>query len=101
MASRAFACSSSCVSMDGSSWSRRAKHLVLRSRHADYYRALAEKAAPEMHGPHQRAWLACLAQEHPNLRAALELGARDPVDRVWPAAGERPMLVLATAWPCA
>jgi predicted ATPase/DNA-binding XRE family transcriptional regulator len=44
---------------------------ALRSRHADYYRALAEKAEPEMHGHNQRAWLACLAQEHPNLRAAL------------------------------
>jgi predicted ATPase len=45
---------------------------MLRSRHADYYRALAEKAAPEMHGPNQRLWLARLAQEHPNLRAALD-----------------------------
>jgi predicted ATPase/DNA-binding XRE family transcriptional regulator len=45
---------------------------ALRSRHADYYRALAEKAEPEMHGDSQRAWLACLAQEHPNLRAALD-----------------------------
>jgi predicted ATPase/transcriptional regulator with XRE-family HTH domain len=44
---------------------------LLRSRHADYYRALAEQAAPEMHGPNQRPWLARLAQEHPNLRAAL------------------------------
>ena len=44
---------------------------ALRSRHADYYCALAEQAEPEMHGESQRAWLACLAQEHPNLRAAL------------------------------
>src|SRR5215831_10312345 len=45
---------------------------MLRSRHADYYRTLAEQAAPEMHGPNQRLWLARLAAEHPNLRAALE-----------------------------
>jgi predicted ATPase/DNA-binding XRE family transcriptional regulator len=44
---------------------------ALRSCHADYYCALAERAEPEMHGGSQRAWLACLAQEHPNLRAAL------------------------------
>ena len=45
---------------------------LLRSRHADYYRALAEKAAPEMQGPHQLVWVARLAREHSNLRAALE-----------------------------
>jgi predicted ATPase/DNA-binding XRE family transcriptional regulator len=45
---------------------------LLRSRHADYYRALAEKAAPELEGPNQRLWLARLAQEHSNLRAALD-----------------------------
>jgi predicted ATPase/transcriptional regulator with XRE-family HTH domain len=45
---------------------------LLRSRHAEYFLALAETAAPEMRGPNQRHWLARLAQEHPNLRAALE-----------------------------
>jgi predicted ATPase/DNA-binding NarL/FixJ family response regulator len=44
---------------------------ALRSRHADYYCALAERAEPQLHGGSQRVWLACLAQEHPNLRAAL------------------------------
>jgi predicted ATPase len=39
--------------------------------HVDYYCALAEKAEPEIHGGSQRTWLACLAREHPNLRAAL------------------------------
>jgi predicted ATPase/transcriptional regulator with XRE-family HTH domain len=45
---------------------------LLRSRHADYYRAFAEKAAPELQGPHQLVWVARLAREHSNLRAALE-----------------------------
>jgi predicted ATPase/DNA-binding CsgD family transcriptional regulator/DNA-binding XRE family transcriptional regulator len=44
---------------------------ALRSRHALYYCTLAVRAEPELHGGSQRAWLACLAQEHPNLRAAL------------------------------
>jgi tetratricopeptide (TPR) repeat protein len=45
---------------------------LLRSRHANYYRTLAERATPEMDGPNQRLWLARLAEEHPNLRAALD-----------------------------
>jgi predicted ATPase/DNA-binding XRE family transcriptional regulator len=45
---------------------------LLRSRHADYYRALAEEAAPELDRPTQRLWLARLAQEHSNLHAALD-----------------------------
>jgi predicted ATPase len=45
---------------------------ALRARHAEYCRAFAEKAAPEMHGLNQRLWLARLAQEHSNLRAALD-----------------------------
>jgi predicted ATPase/DNA-binding XRE family transcriptional regulator len=44
---------------------------LLRSRHAEYFLALAEKASPEMRGPSQHQWLDRLAQEHPNLRAAL------------------------------
>jgi predicted ATPase/transcriptional regulator with XRE-family HTH domain len=56
-------------------WERLVAHgeaSLLRSRHADYYRALAETAAPQIHGPDQRPWLVRLAQEHPNLRAALD-----------------------------
>jgi tetratricopeptide (TPR) repeat protein len=56
-------------------WEQLAAHgeaSLRRSRHAHYYRALAEQAVPEMHGPKQRQWLARLLQEHANLRAALD-----------------------------
>jgi predicted ATPase/DNA-binding CsgD family transcriptional regulator len=43
----------------------------MRRRHAAYYLALAEHAAPEPPGPSGVAWLPLLEAEHPNLRAAL------------------------------
>jgi non-specific serine/threonine protein kinase len=43
----------------------------LYQRHADYYLALAETAAPELIGPSQLNWVKRLEHEHPNLRAAL------------------------------
>ncbi len=46
----------------------------VRTRHAAYYTALAERADPELRGPDQRRWLAVLDAETANLRAALAHG---------------------------
>jgi predicted ATPase/DNA-binding XRE family transcriptional regulator len=44
---------------------------ALRSRHADYYCSLAERAEPGLKGIEQTAWIKRLEREHNNLRAAL------------------------------
>jgi predicted ATPase/DNA-binding SARP family transcriptional activator len=49
----------------------------LRERHGRYYTALAERAAPQLRGPGQRAWLDRLDAESANLRTALEAAVRD------------------------
>lgn len=50
----------------------------LERRHAEHYRALAEEAEPRLHGPGGQDWFRRLADEYPNLRAALERGAASP-----------------------
>ncbi|MDQ3974304.1 MAG: LuxR C-terminal-related transcriptional regulator [Actinomycetota bacterium] len=45
---------------------------AVRGHHADWFLALAERAAPQLKTPQQVAWLGRLAQEDNNLRAALE-----------------------------
>jgi predicted ATPase/transcriptional regulator with XRE-family HTH domain/Tfp pilus assembly protein PilF len=43
----------------------------VRDRHLGYYQSLAEQAEPALRGPEQARWIARLAEEHDNLRAAL------------------------------
>jgi non-specific serine/threonine protein kinase len=45
---------------------------AIRARHVAWFLALAERAAAELTGADQRAWLDRLADDHDNLRAALE-----------------------------
>jgi predicted ATPase len=46
----------------------------LRRRHFDWYLILAERAEPELSGPHEDVWGERLEEEHANLRLALEWG---------------------------
>jgi predicted ATPase/class 3 adenylate cyclase len=43
----------------------------LRSRHADYFRALADRAGPLLRGREQQRWIDILSAEQDNLRGAL------------------------------
>jgi tetratricopeptide (TPR) repeat protein len=63
---------------------------IVRRRHRDWYLALAQRAAPELHGPEQVQWFARLEEEHDNLRAALEWSQSEP-------SGEEMALHLAGA----
>ena len=51
---------------------RREDALAAQRLHANYFLGVAERAATELQGEHQPEWLARLAEEHRNLRAALE-----------------------------
>jgi non-specific serine/threonine protein kinase len=48
---------------------------ALQERHAAYFLALAQQAAPQLFGVEGRSWLAMLEREHDNIRAALAWAA--------------------------
>ena len=50
----------------------------IRSRHAQYYLALAEVADPNVKGPDEARWMDLLQLEHDNIRAALNCFNDDP-----------------------
>src|SRR5215212_1423649 len=58
----------------------------VRRRQADFFVGLAERAAPELKGHEQVAWLGCLETEHDNLRTAmrflLDRGHTEAVSRL-------------------
>jgi DNA-binding CsgD family transcriptional regulator/tetratricopeptide (TPR) repeat protein len=59
---------------------------LLRNQHGTWHLALAERAEPELTGPHQETWLNRLDRERENLRAAqrwaLERGDTETVARL-------------------
>jgi len=63
-------------------------------RHARHFQGLAEKAAPELHGPGQVEWLTRLETEHDNLRAALAWGLEAGNEEV----GQRTSAALFWFW---
>jgi hypothetical protein len=61
---------------------------AIRQRHAIFFLALAEAAAPQFYGPEQVAWLNRIESEHDNMRAAQEwLAQRGEVDTAMQLAG--------------
>jgi predicted ATPase/DNA-binding CsgD family transcriptional regulator len=65
-----------------------------RAAHCDYYRALAEAAAPQLMGPDQAQWLDRLDAELGNLRAAIAFSLTQPD----PAPGLRLATCLRVYW---
>src|SRR6185369_3541923 len=66
----------------------------LRTRHREYFVALAEAAVPELVGAAQSAWFARLTDEHDNFRAALDSCLADGA----PASGLRLCGALQRFW---
>jgi predicted ATPase/class 3 adenylate cyclase len=72
----------------------RAERTTIAERHRDFYLALAERAAPELSGSEQRAWLERLEAEHDNIRAVLDRALAQP----WPAEGARTAFAMWRFW---
>jgi predicted ATPase/DNA-binding SARP family transcriptional activator len=53
------------------------EQLLLEQRHAEFFRALAEQAEPQLKGSEQAEWLDRLAAEHENLLAGLDWAIRE------------------------
>ena len=49
-----------------------------RTRHRDWYLALAERSEAELQGTDQKHWIASLEREHDNLREALAFSLEEP-----------------------
>jgi predicted ATPase/DNA-binding SARP family transcriptional activator/Tfp pilus assembly protein PilF len=54
---------------------------AIRERHAGYMLQLAERAEPELRGPHQKSWLDRLDADRDNLRQALDWALRSERDQ--------------------
>ena len=95
-ARRATGCWRRCASTPGERLAARGEARGrVRERHAAYYLALAERAAPALGRPAAgSAWLDRLEREHDNLRAALRWLVRAGRRRQGPAAGHGPGSVL-------
>jgi len=68
-----------------------------RTRHAEYFVASAEFAAPHLRGPEQSLWMARLREEHENLVVAMTWCAQEqaPMD---PACGVRLAAATSRYW---
>jgi len=71
---------------------------VLQSRHATYFRKLAEDAAGQFHGQSRALWFARLEREHGNLRTALDFWVRDPDVQLGIAASIWPLWWQLGSW---
>ena len=67
---------------------------AIAERHGLAYLELAERAAPELGGADQRAWLDRLEREHDNMRAALDWAVATPA----PEVGARLAFALWRFW---
>jgi predicted ATPase/DNA-binding SARP family transcriptional activator len=86
----------------------------VHEQHRDWFLALAERAAPELHRSDQRVWIERLATEYDNLRAALawslaqdagvrsetapRAGERSDVDGAPPSKGEVALRLGVALW---